>query len=81
MESLMAQTPVRLGKEEVSRLTTFIEQSCPDRDREDTVIWKPSGSMIYPTKIIGAKMLEDRVPILSKPVINLIWQKFIPPRA
>ena len=53
----------------------------PDRGREDSVVWKHSGSTIYPTKSIGVKMFEDKTPILSKPVINLVWQKFIPPRA
>ena len=67
--------------EEVLRLKNLIEQNNPVRGREDSVVWKHSCSMTYPIKNIGAKMLEDKVPILSRNVINLVWQKFIPPRA
>ena len=48
---------------------------------EDSVVWKHSGSLYYPTKSIGTKMFEAQAPILPKPIINLVWQKFIPPRA
>ena len=67
--------------EEVQRLIIIIQQITPDRETEDSMVWKHSGSMIYPTKNIGAEMLEVRAPILSKAVFNLVWQKFIPPRA
>ncbi|XP_057526407.1 uncharacterized protein LOC130805639 [Amaranthus tricolor] len=67
--------------DEVSRLKNHIEQIRPVRDREDRVVWKHSGSLYNPTKSIGAKMFKDQEPILSKPIINLVWQKFIPPRA
>ena len=67
--------------EEVQRLRIIIQQIIPDRGTEDRVVWKHSGSMIYPTKNIGDKMLEDRVPILSKAVIDYVRQSFIPPRA
>ncbi|XP_057522533.1 uncharacterized protein LOC130802539 [Amaranthus tricolor] len=66
---------------EISRLKNHIERIKPDRDREDRVVWKHSGSLYYPTKSIGAKMFEEQEPILSKPLINLIWQRFILPRA
>ena len=68
-------------REEVQRIRIIIQQIIPDRGTEDSVVWKHSGSMIYPTKIIGEKMLDDRVPILSKAVINYVWHSFIPPRA
>ena len=45
------------------------------------MVWKQSSSLYYPTKIIGAKMIDDRAPILPKAIINLVWQKAIPPRA
>ncbi|XP_057528376.1 uncharacterized protein LOC130807239 [Amaranthus tricolor] len=67
--------------DEVSRLKNHIEQIRPDRDKEDSVAWKHSGSLYSPTKSIGAIMIEDQTPILSKPIINLVWQKFINPRA
>ncbi|XP_057518409.1 uncharacterized protein LOC130799324 [Amaranthus tricolor] len=67
--------------DEVSRLKNHIEQLRPDKGMEDRVIWKHSSSLFYPTKSIGVKMFEDQAPILSKPIINLVWQKFIPPRA
>ena len=59
----------------------MIQQFIPDRDRDDRMIWRHSGSMIYPTKSIGVKILEGQATILPKPVTNLVWQKFIPPRA
>ena len=49
--------------------------------KEDSVVWKLSGSTQYPTKSIGVKMLEDKAPNLSKHITHLIWQRFIPPRA
>ena len=55
--------------EEVQRLKNIIQNIIPDRGAEDIVYWKHSGSMIYPTKHIGEKMLEDREPILCRPVI------------
>ena len=48
---------------------------------EDGVYWKHFGSLCYPVKSIVAKMNESYAPTLSKPMINLVWQKFIPPRA
>ena len=67
--------------DQVDRLKSSIQLIMPDRDTEDCVIWKPSGSMLYPTKYIGAKMIQDRQPILSNATIKLVWHKFIPPRA
>ena len=67
--------------EEVQRLEIIIQQVIPDRGTEDSVIWKHSGSMVYPTKIIGTKLFEGREPILPKAVINFVWHSFIPPRA
>ena len=67
-------------QDQATRLETLIQQFNPDRNMEDSMVWKHSGSMVYPTKIIGEKMLEDIAPILEKPIINHVWQKFIPPR-
>ena len=36
--------------------------------------------MVYPTKSIIAKINESFTPSLTKPIINIIWTKFIPPR-
>ena len=48
---------------------------------EDGVIWKHSGSLWYPVKNIVAKVNEAYAPTLPKPIINIVWQKYIPPRA
>ena len=48
---------------------------------EDGVIWKKSGSLCYPVKSIITKMNESYAPTLSKIVIDIVWQKCIPPRA
>ena len=67
--------------EAVSELKHHIEQIRPNRDREDGVYQKHSRSLSYPVKSIGVKMNESHDPILSKPITNLIWKKYIPPRA
>ena len=48
---------------------------------EDGVYWKHTGSLCYPIKSIGAKINESCNPSLPKPIINMVWRKFIPPRA
>ena len=67
--------------DEVLRLIQFIEQKRPNRDKEDGVYWKYSGNLCYPIKSIRAKMNEAYTPTFSKPIIDIVWQKFIPPRA
>ena len=67
--------------EEVSRLKYIIEQKEPIREREDGVYWKHSGKSYYPTKCIMAKINESYTPPLSKPIVNIIWQNSIAPRA
>ncbi|XP_057526417.1 uncharacterized protein LOC130805650 [Amaranthus tricolor] len=66
---------------DVSRLKQCIEQIKPNRDMEDAVIWKSSGSLYYPAKSIGVKIIESHAPTLPKHIINLVWQKLITPRA
>ena len=68
-------------RDEVLRLKHHFEQKRPSREMEDGVYWKHSGSLCYPVKSIGAIMNESYAPTLSTPIINLVWQKFIPPRA
>ena len=67
--------------DDVLRLKHHIEQKRPDRGMEDGVYWKHSGSLYYPVKSINAKMYKSYAPTLPKPIINLVWQKFIPQRA
>ena len=67
--------------DEVTNLKIHIEQQRPNREMEDSVIWKQSGSMGYPVKSIVTKMNESYAPTLPKPVIDIVWQKYIPPRA
>ena len=67
--------------DEMRRLKHIIEQKGPSREREDGVYWKHSGLLVYPTKCISEKIYESYTPSLSKPIVNIIWQKFIPPRA
>ena len=45
------------------------------------VYWKHSDNVGYPVKSIVEKMNESYAPILPKPIINLVWQKALPPRA
>ena len=47
----------------------------------DGVCWNNSDNVGYPVKNIVEKMSESYAPALPKPVINLVWQKFLPPRA
>ena len=67
--------------EELLRLKQLIEEKRPSREVEDVVYWKHSGHIYYPMKNIVAKMNESYTPTLSKPIVNIVWQKFIPPRA
>ena len=70
-----------MENDDVLRLKHHIEQKRPDRGMEDGVYWKHSGSLYYPVKSINAKMYKSYAPTLPKPIINLVWQKFIPLRA
>ena len=67
--------------EEMHTLQHIIEQKRLSSMREDGVYWKYSGVLKYPTKSIAANMYNSYSPSLSKPIVNIIWQKFIPPRA
>ena len=67
--------------DELSTLKSLIEHKRPIRGVEDGVIWRHSGSLCYPVKSITAKMNEEATPTLPKTVTNIVWQKFIPPRA
>ena len=67
--------------EEMHTLQHIIEQKRMSTMREDGVYWKHSGVLKYPTKSIAANMYNSYSPSLSKPIVNIIWQKFIPPRA
>ena len=62
------------------RLKHIIEHKELSREREDGVYRKQSGLLDYPTKSIIAKINESYTPSLTKPIVNIIWQKFIPPR-
>ena len=68
-------------QEDVSRLQTIIQQLNPDRDRDDKMIWRHSGSMIYPTKSIRVKMLEGETTMLPKPVINIVCKNVYPAKS
>ena len=48
---------------------------------EDGVQWKQSGNVCFPIKDIVAKINESYTPTLPKPVVNIVWKLFIPPRA
>ncbi|XP_057518489.1 uncharacterized protein LOC130799411 [Amaranthus tricolor] len=67
--------------EEVRRLKEIIVHKGPNKERKDGVYWKHSGSLCYPTKCITAKINEVYTPFLPRPIVNIVWQKFIPPRA
>ena len=67
--------------EEVSRLKHIIEQNGPSSEGEDGVYWKHSGNLCYPIKCITKRINESYTPTLSRPIINIVWKKFIPPRA
>ena len=69
------------GNDDVTRLKRLIEQKSPNRDMKDGVYWKHNGSLGYPIKSIVAKINESYAPTLPKHIINIVWQKFIPPRA
>ena len=47
----------------------------------DGVYWKHSDNGDYPIKSIVDKMNNSYAPILPKPIINIVWQKFLPLRA
>ena len=67
--------------DEVSTLKHHIEQKCPNREMVDGVYWKNSSNVGYPVKSVVEKMNESYAPILPNPIINLVWQNFLPPRA
>ena len=48
---------------------------------EDGVYWNYSGNLCYPVKSIAEKLNEAYDPTLPKQIIDIVWQKFIPPRA
>ena len=45
------------------------------------MIWRYNGNLCYPVKSIAASMYEQSTPTLSKAISNIVWQRFIPPRA
>ena len=47
----------------------------------DSVYWKHYTNGGYPVKSMVDKINESYAPILPKPIINLVWQNFLPPRA
>ena len=65
----------------VATLKQQIDQIRPNRERVDGVYWKHSDNVGYPVKSIVEKMSNSSDPILPKLVINLVWQKILPPRA
>ena len=65
--------------EEVLRLENLIEQKMPRKKTADGVYWRASGNYSFPSKSIVDKVYESSVPILSKPIINTIWQNCVPP--
>ena len=67
--------------DDLQRLTRLIELNKPNSGMADGLYWKHSGDLYFPVKQIGAIMYDTHTPTLSKPIINFIWQKFIPPRA
>ena len=67
--------------EDMHTLKQIIDQKGLNREREDGLFWKHSGVQEYPPKNIIARLNESHTPSLSKPIVNIIWQKFIPPRA
>ena len=67
--------------DEALRLKHLIEQKMPNTELTDGVYWKQSGSLCFPVKSIAAKMYDSYAPILSKSIVNIVWQKFVPPRA
>ena len=67
--------------EEVRRLKSFIEQKGPILERKDGVCWKNTGLLCYPTKCTTKKINKFYTPSLSRSIVNIVWQKFIPPRA
>ena len=67
--------------EEVRSLQHIIEQNGPTIDQEDGVYWKNSGYLCYATKCITEKLNASLTHSLSKPIANIIWQHYIPPRA
>ena len=67
--------------DELQTLKTLIEASRPNMDMDDGVYWKHSGDNYYPTKDIVAKLSESFSSVLPKPIVNIVWHKFIPPRA
>ena len=67
--------------DELSMLRSHIEHKRPLREVEDGVIWRQSGNPCYPIKSITERMYEASASSLPKSVTNIVWQKFIPPRA
>ena len=67
--------------EEVRRFKEIIVRNGPSRERKDGIMWKFSGDTSYPTMSITAKVNESFSPTLPKQITNIVWQKFVPPRA
>ena len=65
----------------VATLKQQIEQIRPNREMSDGVCWIDSENVEYPVKNIAEKMSESYASVIPKPVISLVWQKFLPPRA
>lgn len=67
--------------EEVVRLNNCIARIHPQSDAVDGVSWRNSGYQSFPIKCIADKFYERYPPILSKPIIDIVWKSCIPPRA
>ena len=67
--------------DEALRLKHLIEQKMSNTKLTDGVYWKQSGNLCFPVKSIVAKMYDSHASTLSKNIVNIVWQKFIPPRA
>lgn len=61
-------------------LENCINPIVPRYEEVGGVTWRNSGFCSYPTKCIVEKAYKSSIPLLAKPVIELVWKNYIPPR-
>ena len=63
------------------RLKHLIEQITLSLGMAEVVYWKFSGKLYFPVRSIVAQVYDSVAPTLPKSITNIVWQKYIPPRA
>lgn len=65
---------------EVESLKQCIDRYSPNSNELDSISWKYTSVLSFPTKVITEKVYESSMPILPRSIIPLIWRSCAPPR-